>query len=111
VVGKNKRFFIPQHQSRLQAQIPVQYMAVSPEIRNEKIKQVAIGMGQKFDFTKNKEAESHPGPGKHNHHIKDSISYKSNKLPKQTNGFYHKYDKYEKICHKGMEQHFYLRES
>ena len=86
-------------------------MAVSPEIRNEKIKQVAIGMGQKFDFTKNKEAESHPGPGKHNHHIKDSISYKSNKLPKQTNGFYHKYDKYEKICHKGMEQHFYLRES
>ena len=29
----------------------------------------------------------------------------------QPHTFANTYDKYEKICYKGMEQHFYLRES
>ena len=67
------------------------------------IKKVSMGIGKKSDFMKNKEAEASPGPERYNQHIKNSISYKSGNLPKQKNGFYNKYDKYEKICHKGME--------
>lgn len=33
------------------------------------------------------------------------------KNPSSKNGFYNNFDKYDKICYKGMEQHFYLRES
>lgn len=54
-----------------------------------------------------------PGP-KYNDYIKSSLSYlsqnsKTNK--NQAHTFYNSYDKYEKICYKGMEHHFYLRES
>ena len=41
---------------------------------------MAIGIGKKFDFTKNKEAEASPGPERYD--VKNSISYKSGKLPK-----------------------------
>lgn len=70
-----------------------------------------MGIGKKYDFTKNKETEASPGPEKYNQHIKNSISYKSAKMQKTLHGFYNKFDKQDKICHKGMEQHFYLRES
>jgi len=40
------------------------------------------------------------------------MSYLSKKNhPKSLNGFYNKFDKYDKTCYKGMEQHFYGRES
>lgn len=29
----------------------------------------------------------------------------------QAHSFYNSYDRYEKICYKGMEKHFYLKES
>lgn len=42
----------------------------------------------------------------------NSISYQSKKTnPRTQYGFYNKYDKWEKTCYKGMEQHFYMRET
>lgn len=72
-----------------------------------------IGYGTKFDFTRIRPEQVTPGP-KYNDHIKSSISYlsqnsKTNK--NQAHTFYNSYDKYEGICYKGMEKHFYLRET
>jgi hypothetical protein len=52
-------------------------------------------------------------PGsKYQNHEKNSISYISKKNhPKTANGFFNKYDKWERTCYKGMEQHFYMRET
>ena len=72
---------------------------------------VQLGYGQKSDFTNSKEAAKIPG-AKYNNHEYNSISYRSKKRnPKTHMGFYNKYDKYEKICYKGMEQHFYMRDT
>jgi len=77
---------------------------------NYQFNKVGIGFGSKSDFMSVKNET--PGPSHYDMHIKQSLSYKSMKNnPKTPHGFFNKYDKYEKICYKGMEQHFYGRES
>jgi hypothetical protein len=72
---------------------------------------VSIGYGTKSDFTNSKEMRAIPG-SKYQNHEKNSISYISKKNhPKTANGFFNKYDKWERTCYKGMEQHFYMRET
>ena len=60
-----------------------------------------------------KNAEDGPAPNHYNAHIRNSIEKVNESMarpPNQQYGFRNTYDKYEKICHKGMEKHFYLRE-
>ena len=72
---------------------------------------VAMGYGEKSDFTNSSMFRGVPG-AKYDHHIQNSISNLSVKNnPRTMNGFYNKFDAYEKTCHKGMEQHFYMRET
>lgn len=74
--------------------------------------QVSMGFGNKSDFLKVRDPQDRPAPGQYNIHETQSMSYinsiRKNNTP---HGFFNKYDKYEKICYKGMEQHFYLRET
>ena len=71
---------------------------------NYDINKVSLGLGEKADFMRLKHGNDTPAPNHYESHIKESISYKSVKSnPKTPHGFYNKYDKYEKICHKGME--------
>lgn len=70
-----------------------------------------MGYGTKSDFTNQKQLSQIPG-SKYNNHEVNSISYISKKQnPKTQYGFYNKYDKWEKTCYAGMEQHFYMRET
>lgn len=63
-----------------------------------------MGFGKKSDFMHVHPGNQTPGPSQYESFIKDSLSYKSvKKNPKSSNGFFNKYDKYEKICYKGME--------
>ena len=114
-MGSNKRFTVPSSLKAIYEKVPVQYQYECPSGTNKRSrsKQVGIGYGQKYDFTEyeKKLAEPTPAPSRYNSHIKNSIAYKSNKLPKGENGFYHPYESYEKICHPGMEHAFYLKES
>ena len=52
-------------------------------------------------------------PGaKYNSHEKNAMGYLSEKNNKKTAyGFFNNFDKYDKTCYKGMEQHFYMRET
>ena len=69
-----------------------------------------MGYGTKSDFTNSKQLKQIPGPI-YDNHDKNSISYLSVKNhPKTLYGFYNKFDKQERTCYKGQEQHFYGRE-
>ena len=69
-----------------------------------------MGFGQKSDFTNGKGTRFIPGP-KYDAHEINSIAYKSvRENPKTMNGFFNKWDKWDKTCYAGMEQHFYGRE-
>mmetsp|Transcript_2236 Transcript_2236/g.3391 ORF Transcript_2236/g.3391 Transcript_2236/m.3391 type:complete len:123 (-) Transcript_2236:123-491(-) len=73
-----------------------------------------MGFGAKSDFTSVKSQIETPAPTHYDPHLHESLSYKSKKSMKSTtqqHGFFNKYDKYEKICYKGMEQHFYCRDT
>mmetsp|Transcript_5660 Transcript_5660/g.9738 ORF Transcript_5660/g.9738 Transcript_5660/m.9738 type:complete len:244 (-) Transcript_5660:250-981(-) len=110
-VGKHQRFYLPSSITRIQKQVPVQYMEKEPG-QNYQFNKVSIGVGEKSDFLGIKKSKLLPGPDHYERHVKDSISYQSlKKNPKTPHGFYNNYDKYDKICYKGMEQHFYGRES
>ena len=75
------------------------------------INRTGFGFGTKSDFTNQKENKQIPG-AKYNHHEKNAMSYLSMKNnPKTSYGFFNKYDKWEKTCYKGMEQHFAMRET
>ena len=53
-----------------------------------------------------------PGPEKYDYHLKDSIEYHSNKLKNASNrNFSFNFQPHEKVCHLGMENSFYLKES
>ena len=79
--------------------------------RNYHINRVSIGFGTKSDFTNQKEMSQIPG-AKYEAHDINSMGYKSKKTnPESPHGFFNKYDKWEKTCYKGMEQHFYMRET
>ena len=70
-----------------------------------------MGYGTKSDFTNQREMSQIPG-AKYNSHEINSLSYQSKKQnPSSATGFYNKYDKWEKTCYKGMEKHFYMRET
>ena len=72
-----------------------------------------MGYGEKSDFMNLKNADDTPAPNQYNVHMKNSIEEKNDSLSRpirQQYGFRNTYDKYEKICYEGMEQHFYLRE-
>ena len=70
-----------------------------------------MGFGTKSDFTNAKELKQIPGAIYEQHEI-NSIAYQSKKRnPSSLNGFYNKYDKWEKTMYKGQEQHYYGRES
>ena len=70
-----------------------------------------MGFGKRSDFTANKEAAEVPAAD-YNHHINSSLAETSRKKnPKTMNGFFNKFDAYEKICYPGMEQFFYGKDS
>lgn len=80
-------------------------------VSNYEFNRIGMGYGQKTDFTSNKMLTSVPG-AKYDHHITNSISNLSRKNnPKTQHGFFNKFDKYDKTCYKGMEQHFFGRET
>jgi hypothetical protein len=81
-VGTKKRFQIPNSTKVLAEQVPVQYQAQTPENRY-RINKVAIGYGERSDFTglEKKRVAFSPGPI-YNHHLRNSISYKSEHLKK-----------------------------
>ena len=95
-IGQNKRFHIPSSLERIYEKVPVQYAYENPASKRSRSKQVSIGYGQKYDFTEfEKKLETTcPAPNKYNNHIKDSIAYKSNNLPKRETGFYNNYASY-----------------
>lgn len=77
-----------------------------------KYSKVHIGYGKKSDFMEVRKEQVTPAPNRYEAHTKNSIAYKSKmEHPKTSHGFYNKYDKQEGICYKGMEKHFYLRET
>ena len=96
-------------------QLPVQYLVKEPG-HNYSVNKKSMGFGKKSDFTKVRPEQVTPGP-KYNDFIKQSISYKSQMQSSQmsqakgTNTFFNGFDKYDKICYKGMEKHFYMRET
>lgn len=112
-IGQNRRFHVPSALEKIYEKVPVQYQYEFPGSKRSKSKQAGIGYGQKYDFTEY-EKKLHavsPAPNRYNSHIKDSIAYKSNKLPKRETGFYNKHESYEGICYPGMEKSYYLKES
>ena len=103
---------MPRHQSDLKSKLPIQYMVQEPGHRYN-VNKKGIGYGTKFDFTLVRPEQLTPGP-KYNDHVVSSLSYisQNSKVNKnQQHTFYNNFDKQEKICHKGMEKHFYLRET
>lgn len=73
-----------------------------------------MGRGGKSDFLNLKQADKVPAPNQYDVDVKESLAYQSikkTKVGKSECGFYNNYDKYDKICYKGMEKHFYLRET
>jgi hypothetical protein len=102
--AKNVRFQLPSSVTKLQAQLPIQYMVKEPG-HNYHIKKKGIGYGTKSDFTHVRPERVTPGP-KYNDYIKSSISYMSENSKvnrNQEHTFFNHYDKYRKICYKGME--------
>lgn len=72
---------------------------------------IGMGYGPRSDFTNSKMMKSVPG-AKYDFHEQNSMSSLSKKNnPKTMNGFFNKWDKWEKTCYAGMEQHFYGRET
>lgn len=70
-----------------------------------------MGYGNRSDFTNSRMLKSVPG-AKYDFHEQNSMSALSKKNnPKTMTGFFNKYDKWEKTCYSGMEQHFYGRET
>ena len=61
--------------------------------KNYKTNKVAVGYGNKYDFTYKRELFAVPGPNYENH-SKNSISYISANKHKTLSGFYNKYDKW-----------------
>ena len=97
------------------SQVPHQYTTIEDGLMttNQKaydFNKVSMGFGTKSDFTNGKATKFIPGP-KYDAHEINSIAYKSlRENPKTMNGFFNKYDKWDKTCYAGMEQHFYGRE-
>ena len=85
-------------------QVPHQYTTIQPglETGNQKsydFNRIGLGYGERSDFTNSKMGKSVPG-AKYNYHESNSISALSKKNnPKTMNGFYNKYDKWEKTCY------------
>ena len=46
--------------------MPVQYTDEAKEIKAYNVNKVSMGIGKKYDFTKNKETEATPGPARYN---------------------------------------------
>lgn len=114
-VGKNIRFHKPSSVNKLHYQIPHQYKEMSDGLdpktgpKNYNTNKVAVGYGQKHDFTNQRELFNVPGPVYDNHN-KNSISYISANKHKTLSGFYNKYDKWQHTCYGGMDHDFYGRE-
>lgn len=105
------RFHLPTSVTKIQKQVPVQYLEKEPN-HQYKYNQNGIGFGKKSDFMEVRKEQVTPAPNRYDAFVKNSLSYRSKMSnPASNNGFYNKYDKYDNICYKGMEKHFYLRES
>lgn len=72
-----------------------------------------MGLGQRSDFTKLADIDGKPGPGHHNAHEVNTIGKNSidNSSRHRSTSFANGFDKYSKICYKGMEQSYYLTQS
>lgn len=66
--SKNRRFQLPSSVTKLQAQLPVQYLTHEPGYKYH-VNKKGIGYGNKFDFTRVRPERVTPGP-KYNDHIK-----------------------------------------
>lgn len=95
--------------------MPHQYIDIEPgfsrfesfmrtRYRNYQYNTIGIGMGEKSDFTNQREARQVPAAIYKQHEI-NSIAYQSKKKNRKTlNGFYSPHSAYSKICYDGMEK-------